>query len=366
MRITDVKVRAFEHPSPAQWGKNFGSNIAITLVTVQTDEGIEGYGTGRAVGGAPGSVLAAEVAGVARPLVVGEDAFARERVWLKMWQLGRRARLSVFAMACVDVALWDIAGKALGVPVYKLLGACREKVPAYASSGYLGSVEAYVEEAQKYKAQGYRAYKLHPFGVPERDIEACRAVREAVGGDMALMIDPTGAYDHREALWVGRRLEELNFYWYEEPLGDYDVSGYAELCRALDIPVMAGEVSAGTLYGAAELVARGATDVLRGDVYWKGGLTAVMKMARLAEAHGMKLELHHGASSLMNWANLHALGAFANGDFLEVLVPQEELDFGLTEYATIDGEGFVHLPQRPGIGVELDREYIDTHTVFEA
>jgi L-alanine-DL-glutamate epimerase-like enolase superfamily enzyme len=303
---------------------------------------------------------------VAKRLVDGEDPLEREKIWQKMWKLGTRNRLSIFAMSCIDVALWDIAGKAANLPVYKLIGACRDKVPAYASSGVHHSVEDYVEEALRCKERGYKAYKLHPPGDPKKDVEARRSVRKAVGDEMALMLDPTGAYDHREAMWVGRRLEELNFYWYEEPIGDFDIQGYAELCRALDIPVLAGEVTPGSLYGAADLITREATDILRGDVYWKGGITGVMKMAHLAEAHGMKLELHHAASPIMNWANLHTLGAFKNGDYLEILVPEDNLDFGLHQYARIDGEGFVHLLQKPGLGTEMDWEFIRSRTVYQS
>ena len=366
MKITDVKVQSFRQPVPESWIVHFGQTVDITLVTITTDEGIEGYSTGRAVGGAWGTVLAHEIVSVAKRLVVSEDPLDREKIWQKMWALGTRNRLSIFAMSCIDVALWDIAGKAANLPVYKLIGACRDKVPAYASSGVHHSVEDYVEEALRCKERGYKAYKLHPPGDPEKDVEACRVVRKAVGDEMALMLDPTGAYDHREAMWVGRRLEELNFYWYEEPIGDFDVQGYSELCRALDIPVLAGEVTPGSLHGAGELIIRGATDILRGDVYWKGGITGVMKMAHLAEAFGMKLELHHAASPIMNWANLHTLGAFKNGDYLEILVPEDNLDFGLHQYARIDGEGFVHLPQKPGLGVEIDWEFIRSRTVYQS
>lgn len=370
MRIVDVTTQVFQHPGPLQWAGNFGSmgtsgpSIDVTLVTVRTEDGLEGHAMGRAVGGAPGAVLATEISSVARRAVVGEDAWERERLWRKMWNLGRRARLSIFAIACIDVALWDLAGKALGTPIYRLIGAHRHKVPAYASSGVLDSLEAYVEEATRYKELGFKGYKLHPFGDARRDVEVYRAVRRAVGDSVALMTDPAGAYDHREALWVGRRLEELDFYFYEEPLGDYEVGGYVELCRALDIPVIMGEMTAGTLYNAAELVARGATDILRGDVYWKGGITPVLKMAHLAEAFGMKIELHHAASALMNWANLHVMGAIANSDFLEVLVPEEGLNHGLTNYATLANDGFVHLPDAPGLGADIDWEFVNAHTVF--
>ena len=366
MKISDIKVQSFRNEVPESWKVHFGETVDVTLVTVVTDQGVEGHSMGRAVGGAPGVVLGQEIATVAKRLVVGENALDREKVWQKLWKFSSRVRLSIFALSCIDVALWDIAGKVSGMPVYRLIGSYRDQVPAYASSGVHRSIEPFVEEALQCKKRGYKAYKLHPPGIPEKDVEACRAVRKAVGEDMALMIDPTGAYDHRQAMWVGRRLEELNFYWYEEPIGDYEISGYAELCRALDIPVLAAELLPGSVYSLAEFIIRGATDIVRSDVYWKGGITGVMKMAHLAEAFGLKIELHHGASAIMDWANLHAMGAFKNGDYLEILVPEEGVDFGLREYVRIDKEGIVHLPQKPGLGVEIDWDYINGHTVFKA
>jgi len=366
MKITNIKVQSFRNEVPESWKVHFGEKVDITLVTLVTDEGVEGHAMGRGVGGAPGVVLAEEIVSVAKRLVVGENALDREKVWQKLWKFCTRVRLSIFALSCIDVALWDIAGKASNTPVYKLIGACRDKVPAYASSGVHISIEPYVEEALRCKERGYKAYKLHPPGIPEKDVETCRAVRQAVGDEMALMIDPTGAYDHRQAVWVGRRLEELNFYWYEEPIGDYEISGYAELCRTLDIPVMAAELLPGSVYSMAEFIVRGATDIVRSDAYWKGGITGVMKMAHLAEAFGLKIELHHGASAIMNWANLHAMGSFRNGDYLEILVPEEGVEHGLAKYARIDKEGYVHLPAKPGLGVEIDWDYIHSHTVFKA
>ena len=365
MKISDVKVQSFRHPSPDEWGRSFGKTLDICVVTVSTDEGIQGHAMGRAQGGAPGSVLGQEILSVARPVVVGEDPMDRERIWQKLWNMGRRTRLTVFAQSCIDVALWDIAGKALNLPVYKLIGGYRNEVPAYASSAAHDSTEAFVEEALTCKARGFKGYKLHTHGVPEHDIEVCRALRKAVGDGYPLMIDVSGAYDRRGAMWAGRRLEELDFYWYEEPLPDFDIEGYAELCQALDIPVMAGEVTPGNVYMTAQFQARRATDILRADVYWKGGITGVMKIAHLAEAYGMKLEIHHAASSLMNWANLHCLGAFKNGDFLEVLIPADPLNFGLEQYIEIDAEGLAHLPQRPGLGVDIDWDYVNSHTTFK-
>ncbi len=364
MRITEVKVQAYSYPVSPAWGSIDQRQLAeITLVTVSTDEGIEGYSMGQVQG--PATVLAQEVVSVARPRILGEDALDREKIWQQLWELGRRTRLSIRAISCIDVALWDIAGKAFNTPVYKLLGAYRDKVPAYASSPIHSSTERFVEEALDCKSRGYQAYKLHPPRIPEKDVEISRAVRLAVGDGMKLMLDPAGYYDHRQAMWVGRRLEELNFYWYEEPIADYDISGYAELCRALDISVLVGEVQSANLYSAVEFLSRGAADELLADVFMQGGITPLMKIAHLCEAFGTKLAVHHGASGIGNWANLHCLGALKNSDFLEILVPEGPHNYGLGSYARIDADGFVTLPQKPGLGVEIDWSYINAHTTFQ-
>jgi L-alanine-DL-glutamate epimerase-like enolase superfamily enzyme len=223
----------------------------------------------------------------------------------------------------------------------------------------------YIEDSLRSKEAGYTAYKLHGPATAAGDIACCAAVRQAVGDGFVLMTDPVGHYTHREAIYVGRAMEEMGFYWYEEPLPDYDVNGYIELCRALDIPVLAGEVTAGGLFDASGWVARGACDVLRADVYWKGGITGVMKAAHLCEAFGMNIEIHHAATPLMNWANLACECAIKNTEFFEVMIPLSAYDFGLQEYANIDGAGFVHASDKPGIGADLDWDYINAHTTFQ-
>jgi L-alanine-DL-glutamate epimerase-like enolase superfamily enzyme len=167
---------------------------------------------------------------------------------------------------------------------------------------------------------------------------------------------------------VGREIEKLNFYWYEEPINAYDLRGYAELCRALEIPVVAAEMVAGSFRSTAQYISQGAGDILRADVYWRGGITAVMKTAHLCEAYGIKTELHHGASPLMDIATLHCACAIGNCEYLELLVPEQRYQFGLKDYRqlNIDAHGNVHAPAGPGLGVEIDWDFIDNHTTFSA
>lgn len=364
MKITDVKVQCYSYPTPPLRGSQFGTTEHATIVRVQTDAGLEGYGVARAVGGASGRLIADGVLSTARPKVLGEDAFQREKIWQRLWALDRSSHLQIFATSIIDVALWDIAGKALGVPIWKLLGAYRDKLPVYASSARLPRIEDYVAEALHYRDRGFPAYKLHPFADPVRDVEVSRAVREAVGPDMALMLDASCEYDHEQALRVGRELEKLDFYWYEEPINAYDLRGYTELCRALEIPILAAETVAGSFRSTAQYIDQRAGDVLRADVYWRGGITAVMKTAHLCEAFGIKVELHHGASPLMDIANLHCACAMKNCDFLEVLVPEERYQYGLKQYMQVDAQGYVHAPAGAGLGVEIDWDFIENHTTF--
>ena len=366
MKIVDVKVQSYSYPAPPLRGTQFGTKEEATLVRVITDEGLEGYGVARAVGGSTGRVVADGVLHTAKSRVVGQDAFQRELIWQKLWALDRGSHLQIFATSVIDVALWDLAGKALGVPVWKLLGGYRDKLPAYASSARLATEQDYVTEALQCRARGYTAYKLHPFADPDKDVSVCRAVRQAVGPDMVLMLDASCEYDHEQALRVGREMEKLNFYWYEEPINAYDLRGYTELCRALEIPVVAAEMVPGSIRSTAQYIAQGAGDILRADVYWRGGITAVMKTAHLCEAYGIKTELHHGASPLMDVATLHCACAIKNCEYLELLVPEKKYEFGLKDYKhlQIDAQGYVHAPTGPGLGVEIDWDLIDNHTTF--
>jgi L-alanine-DL-glutamate epimerase-like enolase superfamily enzyme len=161
-------------------------------------------------------------------------------------------------------------------------------------------------------------------------------------------------YDHEQALRVGREIEKLDFHWYEEPINAYDLRGYTELCRALEIPVVAAEMVPGSIRSTAQYIAQGAGDILRADVYWRGGITAVMKTAHLCEAFGIKTELHHGASPLMDVATLHCACAIRNCEYLEMLVPEARYQYGLKHYPKVDAQGNVRAPAGAGLGVEVD------------
>lgn len=362
-RVTSIRTLCFEQPAVPIHARRFAGRQQIVLTVVRSDAGHEGCSMARAHGGQPGRGIADAIQASLAPRVLGQDPLHRERVWQSMVELEPAGYVPVFAISAVDVALWDLAGRQLGASVAQLLGGRRERLQAYASSAAMDSIDDYVAEALRCVAQGYRGYKLHPFNVPQRDIALCRAVREAVGPNVALMLDVAKTYDRMAAMQVGRVLEALDFAWFEEPLPHHDIEGYAELRRALRVPIIGAETVAGHGPAVANYLRANALDMVLCDVYWKAGITGMVKTAALCEAMGVKVASHHGASPLMNMANLQVLCGATNADWIEILVPESGYNFALPGYLAPDADGFVHLPDGPGLGVAPDWDYIRTHTV---
>lgn len=354
-----------------------------TLTKILTDEGAVGYclgghGHGDQDGLTPEECRALE--STVRSLLVGQDPYDRERFWRWMWVANLREDL----LSVIDVALWDLQARALGVPVHKLLGGCRERVKAYASTfPNLGSPEVYAQHALACQQRGYRAYKIHPYyfwdpetrqRVPGRpshishDIACCRAVREAVGDDMVLMYDPWGTYcTYEDALRVGREVERLGFYWYEHPMPEYKVEAYVRLSRELSIPILSPEIAAGSIFARADWILRGAADMSRIDVL-RGGITGTKKMVAICEAFGVKCEIH-----MSGFGNLQVLGSSSEDtcEYYErgLEAPGLEYDQPAPYLERIcdplDADGCVTVPQEPGLGYGIVWDYIAANRLPE-
>jgi L-alanine-DL-glutamate epimerase-like enolase superfamily enzyme len=365
MKITDVTVTLFKwecipvtNYSPLS-GK-IGGESDLGLVTISTDEGIDGHAfLGSSSQGA--SLDVQSLIKFLKPVLVGQNPLDRERLFQSLTQLTRKAGIRTVG-AC-DIALWDIAGKAANMPIHQLLGTYRTSVRAYASSTVYQEPERYADEAAEMKSEGWTAYKIHPPTDPELDIECCIQIREAVGDHHTLMLDSTWAYDYPSAVRVGLAIQDLDYYWYEDPLADDDIYNYTKLKQQLHIPLMATEQTLGNFTAYAPWITEKATDYLRGDVAVKGGITGVMKTAHLAESFHMNYEVHHGGNSLNNVANLHAIMAMKNCEFFEVLLPSGAQKYGLETDIDIDSEGNVHAFNKPGLGAEIDFELIERNKI---
>ena len=298
------------------------------MLRVRTRDGAEGY----SFGGSPATAAAAT------RLIGGTDAMHREAIWYKLLRAQRieRHALDDRGLSAIDCALWDLAGRMVGLPVYKLLGAARDKLPAYASTmcgddipGGLDTPESYAAFAAACKAKGYTAFKLHTWMAPygpdlQRDIAACAAVRDAVGPEMKLMLDPHHDYTREEALYLGRALEELDYYWMEEPMDEHSTSSFVWLTENLTkLQICGPETAHGQMYTRAEWIVRGASDISRVGVNDVGGITPSMKVVHLCEAFRMRVEVHSPGA-----ANLQVLGAMAiPGEFYEHGLLHPHVDF---------------------------------------
>ena len=379
MKIVDLQVIPFWLPRKTfKNGQLLAETKVIqTLTKIVTDEGAEGYYFGGSGHGDQDGMTADQIAVLQdriKPLVLGQDPFDRERFWHWMWV----SNIEENILSVLDMALWDLQARAFTVPLYKLLGGCRDKAKAYASTfPNMGPPEEYASHAAACQAEGYTHYKIHPYyfwdpvtGEPDpgrpshvdHDIEVCRAVRAAVGGEMVLSFDPWGTYrTYEEAFRVGRELEKLGFYWYEHPMSEYRVGAYQKLCRELDIPILSPEIAAGSLYTRADWISRGASDMSRIDVL-RGGITGVKKMVAVCEAFGVKCEIH-----MSGFANLQILGSSSEDtcEYYErgLLAPGIDYDTPQPYLEAIcdpmDEEGYVHLPQEPGMGYRINWDYIE-------
>ncbi len=357
MKITNVKMEMFNWKSE-QWktgvGTTFGDTRQLGIVTVETDEGVSGnafLGSSRMGANhfAPGLIE------FMKPLVMGRNPQDIGAIWWDMWKMNRS--VSTYVIGAIDICLWDINGKIAGQPIHRLLGTCKDSVPVYSSTAYWETKEEYAEEAIRFKEMGWTAHKIHPHGEPMYDIEICRAVREAVGDDMKLMLDSMWAYQYEDAMRVGRAIEDLNFYWYEDPLVEEDIYNYVKLHQKLDIPIMSTEYAPGRYYGMTSWITQYATDILRGDVAVTGGITPMVRLCHLAEGFNMKCEIHHGGNSLNNVANLHITMAVPNCEFFEFFPCTGDNMYGLVNDIDMTG-GVVHAPTEPGLGYEIDWELV--------
>lgn len=369
MKIIDVKATLHERTAPQLELRGSSDGRALmSVVRIITDEGIEGNALlGSCIGW--GDTLGEQVVRHLKPILLGRDPFDVGSIWKDMWLRSRVA--DTHAIGAADVALWDIMGKAAGLPVHRLLGTHRTSAPAYFASWWYKDSSTYIDEALHYQSLGWRGYKVHPFGDAKRDIELARQVRDAVGDNMSLMLDPYCAYTYEEAVHVAEAIHDLGYLWLEDPLGAHDLYGYSKLREKVDIPILATELTPGSFMGYSSWISERGTDILRGDVGVKAGITPMIKIAHLAESFGMTFEIHESYNALNNTACLNVNMAAGSGGWVEVVSPDKPGHFTLETYnygvlnpiQVVDGE--VAAPTEPGLGCQLDWEMFNRTQIGE-
>ncbi|HKD05693.1 MAG TPA: mandelate racemase/muconate lactonizing enzyme family protein [Bryobacteraceae bacterium] len=277
-----------------------------------------------------------------------------------------------YKAAAADVCLWDVLGKAVDRPIYKLLGGSKDRMMAYASSQHLPSIEDYVPDAMKAKQEGYVGYKIHPGAGQHKEgppipsyighMEEIKNLRKALGDEYVLAHDPVQAYNRYEALKVGRLLDELDYLWFEDPIRTVDTDGLAELANALDVPLHVGEFLA-SISDFAEYIRRGALDVVRLIADNVGGISGSMRVGLLADAFGLECTPHNWGNVLDLAVHFHLELALPNAYWFEMPHPAEYADRPYhKDKFRIDSAGYVHAPTAPGLGYPIDRDALDKMT----
>lgn len=365
MKITSIESRVIGYDVAEAWGGILPEGITsswyeYSFDTFHTDEGIDGH-TNQNANLRDGGAMVHVLHGLYAPQLIGEDPLEVERLWHKLRRLNRHAyNLSDGMAGAIDVALWDIRGKVAGMPIATMLGTARQRIGAYATARNIEPTpEAVFEEARTRKEQGYHAFKVQFWDGLARDIPRYRAAREAVGPDYPLMQDAAGMYSYAEALAVGKVLGDLDYTWFEEPIPDRNLFQLQRLTDQLAVPILSGETS--RVHELAEGMRMGAFDIARGDVHMKEGITGLRKAAGMADLLGFDLEIHAINQPLLDVANLHVAMSIANCRWSETFHPIYYR--GLKgEPLAIDADGYKHLPTGPGLGVDLDWDWIDDNT----
>jgi L-alanine-DL-glutamate epimerase-like enolase superfamily enzyme len=372
MKITDVEVIILEAPggygSSANDSGETGAFKYLAILRVSTDAGITGYSdletqpqVARAIVEASGEGLAPGFQGL-RDTLLGEDPFEVERLWHKMYMAtvyyGRRGA-AIQVISGVDIALWDIIGKSVGQPVWKLLGGgYRNRVRAYASTLFREQPPEMEEACREYVEQGFSAVKFGWGGFGQdaaRDECLVSAARKALGSTPDLLID-AGWYVHRtpkEAIRMVRSLEPYRPFFVEEPLSPEDYDGYAQLAAAVDTPIACGEQES-TEWGFRALIEQGKVDIVQPDLSRCGGFTAARKIAHLAELHNRLIIPHAWLSDLLTAASLHLNAFLKRSVFQEFNVTRGPLSREIASNPIAMRDGFLDVPQGPGLGIEVD------------
>jgi D-galactarolactone cycloisomerase len=381
MKITEVRAHVLRSAleQPFAFSQGWVSSRGATLVEVQTDEGVTGWGEALCQGLQPPEIAASAIDHALKTLVVGADPLQPEVLWHRMYHqtrdYGQKGAL-IGAISAIDIALWDIAGKVRREPVAKLLGGVfRTRVQAYATGFYRlkgqGEASRLAREAETHAANGFRALKIKlGFGIDD-DLAVMRAVKEVVK-DKEVMIDVNHAYSVAEAIRLGRSLEDMGWRlrWYEEPVVQEDLDGYAEVRRALATPIAGGE-NEYTLFGFKELFSRRAVDVAQPDICIAGGFTGCRHIIALAHAHGVQVNPHVWGSAVGQAASLQLIAAtplanhalFAKEPLLEFDTSSHPFREHLTDSPLRQREGWVDIPQKPGLGIEVSKEVLKKYSV---
>ena len=383
MKISSIKshVLRYELDKELGYSQQYYKHRTAHLVEIETDEGITGWG--ECFG--PGNIALANkyiVEKVIQPLIIGEDPINKEHIWHKVYNLLRdsgQKGMPIQALSGIDIALWDILAKKAKLPLYQLLGGkTNNKIPVYGYGMMLQKksveelCELFKKEANQIKEKNFKAMKMKVGLGPKEDLKLVSAVREAIGNNFKLMVDANHAYNKNDALYVGRGLDEMEIYWFEEPVAPEDYDGYKELKEKLKTNIAGGEAEF-TKYGWNQLIKNNCIDIAQPEVCGLGGITEYLKVSALAQSNFIPIVNHVWGSALSVAVNLHLLtsltdmpgGLFPTKSMLEFDTTEKNIfitDLAEEKFSILDQvkdkDGFASPLENIGIGINPKKEFI--------
>jgi L-alanine-DL-glutamate epimerase-like enolase superfamily enzyme len=357
MRITGVETDLLKPPPGEPYYdalQTLNVDKGSVVLRIRTDTGITGWASSSfGARGEGARVVQAIIENEVKPVIMGKDPAFPRRIRADLWKAMNYhgvTGVAQFALAATDIALWDILGKNVGLPVYKLLGAYRDRMPVYSMCGWYYDNDDDLSHFKRQVAaaveQGFKAVKIKVGKYsPDDDVRRIRLALDAIGKDRRLMVDANQVFDRKEALRRGRVYQEMGCFWLEEPLPPQDMEGFAMLAQALEIRIATGE-NLNTKYAFADLIARHGADVVQPDNRRAGGVSEWMEIAAVADAYGVELASHGGGKT-----NLNMLLAMPNAIYMETG----------GKVKLIDGE--VPAPEEPGMSSEVSADEIRKYKV---
>ena len=367
MKITNITIDVIERTAPSVLVQDERANLGGTtrqgVLRVYTSDGLEGHAF---IGdqGADSSQRMLTIINTLKPIMVDRDWSDREWLWNQLPEMSGHGSPIEPSWAPLDVALWDIAGKAASQPIHKLLGTARTEIPVYATYPPRHSnPEGFVEEALHQKSNGFNAYKIHPGPLSAHDAATTvEKVREAVGSEMQLMLDRNHGYTFREALYVGHALDANGYFWFEDPIPVNDIQSICELTTRLETPLNMSDSTGFLFHEAANFIQMNAVRLIRGTVR-KIGITGLKKQMALVEGFNKFCEIGLAGNSALNAANLHVMMSSINCTYFEYWLPKEVHQWGIANQLEIDQNGNLKAPTAHGLGIDLDEDWISSHKV---
>ena len=383
MKITSIKshVLRYELDKELGYSQQYYKHRTAHLVEVETDEGITGWG--ECFG--PGNIALANkyiVEKVIQPLIKGDDPLKKEYIWHKVYNLLRdsgQKGMPIQALSGIDIALWDILAKKSNLPLYQLLGGkTNDKIPVYGYGMMLQKktvqelCELFKNEASQIKEKNFKAMKMKIGMGPKEDLKLVSAVRDTIGSEFKLMVDANHAYNKNDALYVGRGLDEMNIYWFEEPVAPEDYDSYKELKEKLKTNIAGGEAEF-TKYGWNQLIKNNCIDIAQPEVCGLGGITEYLKVSALAQSNFIPIVNHVWGSALSVAVNLHLLttlpdmpgGLFPTKSMLEFDTTEKNIfitDLAEEKFSILDQvknkNGFASPLENIGIGINPNKDFI--------